>query len=186
MVWLQTLERTSHVPGTVLEVGCSVGGTTAVSHQLMRNLEIRKPYLALDTFDGFVDEQFMDDTGSQTPSHHQHMFSANSRRLVRRNLDAFGAHDVELLQADVVSVPASRLPVQVSACLIDVDLAGPVYAALQKVVPRLAPGGVVLVDDCGETSWRAREAYMRFVAETGRPETYIHGFGVVEAPGGIT
>ena len=183
MVWLQTIERTRDVPGTVLEIGCSVGGTTAVSHRLMRNLQIRKPYLALDTFGGFVDEQFSDDTGSQTPEHDRHMFSANSRRLVRRNLDAFGAHDVELLQADVVTVPSSRLPRQVSACLVDVDLSGPVYAALQKVVPLLAPGGVVVVDDCGEDiTWRAREAYSRFVTETGRPEIYVHGFGVVEAP----
>jgi O-methyltransferase len=181
MVWLQTLERTARVPGAVLEVGCSVGGTTAIGHGLMRNLGIEKPYVAIDTFGGFVEGQFGHDVQDGTPAAHRHQFSANSMRLVRRNLARFGAGDVSLVQGDVVTIPTTRLPEQVSACLIDVDLSEPVHAALEKVVPLVSPGGVVLVDDCAEdTDWRARDGYVRYVRSADLPETYWHGFGVVE------
>jgi len=183
MVWLQTLERTANVPGAVVEIGCSVGGTAAVSHAFMRNLGIDKRYVALDTFGGFVDDQFTMDAGSGTPAKHRRIFSANSQRLTRRNLNRFGANAVQLVHADVVTVPLSELPAPVSACLIDVDLSGPVAAALAKLVPLMSPGGMVLVDDCGQgTTWNAREGYTEYIQAAGLKEEYLHGFGVVDIP----
>jgi O-methyltransferase len=61
----------------------------------------------------------------------------------------------------------------------------PTYAALQKIVPRLPPGGVVLVDDCSDdrsnTFRGPRVGYSRFVAEHGLPETYVMGMGRIDA-----
>ena len=183
MVWLETLERTRQVPGAVLEVGCSVGGTAAVSHQMLRNLGIDKAYVAVDTFGGFVEEQFSTDERLGSPKGDRHMFSASSVGLVRRNLDGFGATAVQLVQGDITTVPLDRLPSQLSAVLIDVDLSEPVHDALVRLVPLVAPGGVVLVDDCPEgTSWKAREGYERYVGNAGLPALFRHGLGIVEVP----
>jgi O-methyltransferase len=81
-------------------------------------------------------------------------------------------------------MPDLSLPDQVAVCLLDVDLEIPVYEGLRRIVPRLAPGGVVLVDDCDEdTTWAgARAGYSRFVSDTGVTEDYFLGMGRVFAP----
>ena len=50
-------------------------------------------------------------------------------------------------------------------------------------MPRLAPGGIVLVDDCPPShSWAgARKGYERFVTEAGLPEEYFMDMGIVHA-----
>ena len=101
--------------------------------------------------------------------------------MVRRLLDHWGAPEVELVQADIATMASDRLPEQIAVCLIDVDLEIPVYEALDRIVPRLVRGGIVLVDDCPEeTTWLgARAGYSRFMAETGRDEGYLMGMGLV-------
>ena len=66
--------------------------------------------------------------------------------------------------------------------LLDVDLRDPTYVGLKKVFPKLALGGIALVDDCIEgTSWvGAKKGYLDFVESTGLEPRYHFGLGVVE------
>ena len=92
-----------------------------------------------------------------------------------------GAEFVELVEGDIARVPDSLFPPTVATCLVDVDLSEPTYAALSRIYPRLAPGGVILVDDCPpESSWKARLGYQRFVSEVGLLERYEFGMGIVQ------
>jgi hypothetical protein len=48
------VDRTRDLPGPMLEIGCFSGATTVWLNMHMRASGIRKPYVALDTFEGFV------------------------------------------------------------------------------------------------------------------------------------
>jgi SAM-dependent methyltransferase len=181
-LWTRTLIETKDVPGAVLEIGCSAGGTAAWCDRLLRNIGTEKPYVCVDTFGGFTEEQFAVDAALGTPESVRFDFSANSLNLVRRTVAGLGAPGIRLIQGDVCTLPVERLPRSIAACLVDVDLSEPVYAALRKVYPRLAPGGIIIVDDCpDDAGWRARLGYRRFIAEQGLSERYEFGMGVVTA-----
>ncbi|MEU1567006.1 class I SAM-dependent methyltransferase [Streptomyces mirabilis] len=181
-VWTDALIRTVDVPGAVLEIGCAAGGTAAWSDRLLREIGALKRYICIDTFGGFVPEQFAADEARGTPKRYRHTFAANSPSLVRRTVTGLGSPDIELIVGDIAKLSPDYLPSKVSACLIDVDLADPVAAALDRVYPLLAPGGTIVVDDCEGRSegWRARDAYRGFVGSRDLPEVYRFGMGLID------
>jgi O-methyltransferase len=180
-VLLETLRDLRAVPGAILEVGCFRGGTTVEACRVLRELGVERDYVCVDTFAGFVPDQFEEDEHLGTSSALEQGFARNPIVLVRRTLRWAGFGHVRLVQGDIATVPDEQLPAKVATCLLDVDLAVPTYEGLKRILPRLAEGGKILVDDCDEgTNWRgARVGYTRFVAEQGLPEKYVAGFGVV-------
>jgi O-methyltransferase len=179
-LYLHTLIQSQTIPGDVVEVGCNLAGTSIIAGKMLQRLGSKKRYVCYDTFGGFTDSDFHRDTKSGTPRRDRYMFSANSMRLVERILRIHKAEFIELVQGDVARVPDEVFPQTISACLIDVDLSEPTYAALLRVYPRLSEGGVILVDDCPPgTSWKARLGYERFMSEIGLQERYEYGMGVV-------
>jgi O-methyltransferase len=180
--YLDALWKRRSLDGAVVEVGCYLGGTAAIAYQMLSRTGFEKTYVCVDTFGGFVDSQFERDVELGTPVNCRRHFADNSMEMVRRLLRYYGCERVELIQADVTRLSPERLPERISVGLIDVDLEVPVYEALSRVVPRLAPGGVVLVDDCGgaDEYAGARSGYSRFVRERDLPEKYFMGMGVVD------
>jgi len=178
-VLLHYLTQTKQVPGAVVEVGCNLGGTAVVAKQMLNGLGITKPYICIDTFDGFVGEQFERDVALGTPVENRHSFSSSSRSLVAKILHQHDCDDITLVQGDIVTIADDALPAQCSLVLADVDLTEPTYFTLKRLWPRLAPNGVLLVDDCAEgTNWKARIGYSRFCEEHGLAECYMHGMGI--------
>jgi O-methyltransferase len=185
-LWSHAIIETANVPGAVVEIGCASGGTAAHCDRLLRNIGADKRYVAVDTFDGFVPEQFDHDAEQGTPEEVRHGFSVSSAALVRQILRQLGAPDVELIRGDIVTMPPDRLPTQISAALVDVDLSQPVYAALRKVWPLTAPGGMILVDDCDtRTGFRARAGFQQFCDQEGLPVRYEYGMGVLCRPAAV-
>lgn len=184
-LWTDALMRARETPGAIVEVGCSLGGTAAWCDRMLRQSGVNKRYICVDTFGGFVEHQFTADLAFGTSREVRRAFGANSVKLTRRVVDGLGAPDVELIPGDIASLSADRLPARIAACLIDVDLYQPIYAALEMVWPRLSPGGTILVDDCSENETHykaAREAYRRFVTVLGLAEEYRFSMGVLTAP----
>jgi O-methyltransferase len=183
--YLDALWRTRALPGAVVEVGCFQGATAAVAKQMLREGGIARDYVCVDTFGGFVDSQFSKDEQAGTAAGSlRHGFTLNSQAMVRRFLTRWGVPEIKLIEADVVALPASALPEQIAVALIDVDLEEPIYAALEKVYPRVVAGGAILVDDCGTdpaNPYRgARVGYQRFVEQHHLPERYMFGMGVID------
>ena len=86
-----------------------------------------------------------------------------------------------MITGDITTLPDERLPQKISACLLDIDLAEPIYTALTRIYPRLVPGGVIMVDDCDDqTYYKARVGYDRFIKEQGLPDIIRHGNGVIQ------
>lgn len=182
-IYLHELLRRAAVPGDVMEVGCSVGGTACIASRIVARHAAHKRYICCDTFSGFVPEQFAADAAQGTPASVAGLFASNDEALVRRILDLHGCPDVVLLQGDISALPETALPERLSVVLLDVDLEIPTYDGLRKLYPRLSPGGVILVDDCSQEPaqrWRAWHGFRRFCEEQGLEPRMDHGFGVVE------
>ena len=179
--YLDALWQRRHLDGAIVEVGCWLGGTSAIASKMLARTGHPHRYLAIDTFNGFVPEQFAHDEMLGVPASDRAMFGQNSLETVRRLLDHWGAPDVELLQADIASLDSDRLPERIAVCLVDVDLDIPVYEALRRVFPRLESGGIILVDDCPDrTTWvGARIGYARFIRKIELDEKYAMGMGVL-------
>ena len=174
-VWTQR-----DVDGSVVEVGCFLGGTAALACKMMKNLGIHKRYVAIDTFTGFVPDHFEVDAARGVGGKRRDEFRADEQ-TVRRLLRLWGAPEVEVLKADVATLGENDLPDDISLALVDVDLEVPTYEGLRLVTSRLSAGGLVLVDDCNEgAEWTgAIRGYQSFVQDRGLPEQYHFGMGVV-------
>lgn len=180
-LYLDALWKRRELPGYALEVGCYRGGTTLLASSMLRRTGFPRPYRCIDTFGGFVDDQFNADVKHGTPERLRSAFSSTSLPLVRRILDQHGCKDVELVQGDIIKVSESALPERIAVCLLDVDLEVPIHKGLERIYPRLVEGGIILVDDCPEsTDWvGARIGYRNFVRAHGLDEVYQMGMGVL-------
>lgn len=180
---LDALTRTKALPGAVVEVGCFQCGTSAWAYRMLQALALPRRYVCVDTFGGFVDAQFSHDVDVGTAPSRRDGFRVNSPAFVRRLLDHWGVGGIELLAADIVTLPEAQLPGEIAVALLDVDLDAPTYAALEKIYPRLANGGIILVDDCSDDASNpfrgARLGYSRFVRERGMDERFEFGMGVI-------
>ena len=107
------------------------------------------------------------------------MFSANSQNLVRKVLKMHGAGEVKLIQGDISKIDKAKFPKSISACLLDVDLAVPIYDGLSLVWPLLETGGVIVVDDCYESrgggGWQALTGYRKFCQEMELDQHFFYG-----------
>ncbi|MDP8911014.1 MAG: class I SAM-dependent methyltransferase [Actinomycetota bacterium] len=182
--YLDAIWQRRELDGAIVEVGSWLGGTAALAYRLLANTGFDKRYVCVDTFGGFVADQFDRDVAHGTASGRRLDFSGNSLETVSRLMRHWGCEGIELVQGDIATVADERLPERVSVALVDVDLEVPVYEGLRRMHPRLVPGGTILVDDCppGHNWPGARIGYSRFVSEHDLPERYFMGMGVVDAP----
>lgn len=96
-----------------------------------------------------------------------------------------GISRVRSIEVDVNGFDFGPLQ-EISLCLIDVDLKRPVMRTLEEVLPRMAPGGIIVVDDCTPDAKfdGALAAYLDVAQRHGLPVD-IQGdkLGIIEVPG---
>jgi hypothetical protein len=183
MVYLNAIAETAAVPGPIVEVGSHLCGTSILAYRMMRNLGLDKRYICVDTFGGFVAEQFDRDVSQGTPPTDRFMFADNSQSLVRRILKMHGCSAIELRKQDCTTITRADFPDGISLCLLDVDLSAAVEEGLRRLWPLVQAGGRILVDDCPErSSWRALDGLRNFCSEIGAPVLNPYGMGVLEKP----
>ena len=181
MTYLQAIIDTASVPGPVVEVGSHLCGTSILAYKMMQNLSIDKIYICVDTFSGFVPDQFANDVSKGTPLKDRLMFADNSEDLVRKILKMHNCSEIQLLRQDCTMLSPSDFPNGISLCLLDVDLSEAVHRGLQKIWPLVNPGGRILIDDCPEhTSWKALHGVKAFCAEIGAPVCNPYGMGIIK------
>lgn len=184
-MYLQTLDDIRGVEGAVLEVGCYLCGTAVMASSFLARTGSPRRYVCIDTFSGFNEEHFALDVKHGTPPEYATLYDTHTAAMVRRlvaHWDREGS--IEIVEGDICTMPDAALPPQIAACLLDVDLEFPIYEGLARIAPRMAAGGVILVDDCPETTtWMgARKGYARYCHDAGIPEGYVDGFGVIAVP----
>jgi O-methyltransferase len=179
------LDETLDLPGCVVEVGCARGFTTIFLNRHLQSRGIKKPYYALDTFEGFTPRDVGHEVeargkGADLGTH----FTANDQRWFDRSMQHAGCGNVQSIKCDAVEFDYSSLgPIAFALC--DVDLYVPTKAALSGTYDHLLPGGIIVCDDCLPTGPYdgALMAYREMVAEKGGEVRMVHDkLGVIAKP----
>jgi O-methyltransferase len=175
----EALTATSGMPGPILEVGCAGGNTTIFLCRHLDDLADRRAYHCIDTFAGFTEADVAVEASRGKPtSRYRHTFRAYRKPWFEQTMRNNGIDRVRVIEADANSFDFSVYD-GISFCLIDVDLYRPVRTVLEAVIPRLAPGGIVVVDDClaDHEYDGALQAYQEITAEHGLASD-IRGVGL--------
>jgi hypothetical protein len=147
----------------------------------LNSIGLEKRYICIDTFGGFTPEDIAEERARRNAAPLTN-FRTNSSTWFERTMELNRVERVEVVKGDISEI---ELPVdKVSFCLIDVDLYRPVLAALEKVWPRLADGGVLVVDDVSGKGFfcNAVKAYKDFVTLHDLPANICHDQGIVRKP----
>lgn len=172
------LDLTREVPGSVVEAGAFQGNTTLFLNRHMTTEGIEKPYWALDTFSGFLDDDLDGEVArGQDRGHYRGMFAGNDQRWFDYVIRRAGVSRVRSVATDVGAFDFTRTA-PIAFCLVDVVLYQPVKRALPHIWDALAPGGIIVVDDyhaddSGAFSG-AGQAYHEFAEERGIEPRRLH------------
>jgi len=171
-------------PGAAVEVGCNQGWTTCFLLEALREHGVRRDYVCIDTFNGFTPEdvRFECEVRGKANGLYDDSFLINNPAWLQASLFRFGYTNVSVQKADAKHFDYRALG-RIAFALVDVDLYRPVRAALERILPNMAQGGVVMVDDCDTRDDRwdgAYRAYVEICKERDiRPEIVCHKFGII-------
>lgn len=180
--------------GAVVEVGCASGHTTVMLADHLLDRGHQGPYLAFDTFGGFTAEDKAAEKAAGRPAELLTGFTVNHRQWVEWTLaqNPRGV-PVRLIQADAGTADYTEIPDPIAFVLLDVDVERPTAHTLRQLWPRLAPGGIILLDDCrlgpdGKPALSGKfggghAALLGWVKESGVPIQYASGkYAIIRKP----
>jgi len=178
---VQCVTDTAHMSGPILELGCAGGHTSVFLNKHLDDLEGKRSYFAIDTFDGFTSEDVEVEIGrGKQLEDFDETFRAYRQEWYERTMKLNGVTRVTSIKADVNTFDFSQFD-DISFCLIDVDLYRPVMSALDEVIPRMAPGGIIVIDDCMDLNKYdgAFQAYAEITTKLGVPSEIHRKLGVL-------
>jgi O-methyltransferase len=157
------------LPGDVCEFGVGSGATSALLANELRGTG--KVLWLYDTFTGLpaptAADELIDDVdqlGSMA-AYRGRMSHAQAEVLGRMNGIGVSPEAFRIVAGLFdETIAEERLPEHVCFAYIDFDFYAPIRAALEKLLPRLSPGGIIVVDDYGYFSNGAQKAVDQFVA----------------------
>lgn len=182
------LDEARRVSGDVVEVGCFVGATTVFLNQHLHAERDVRRYLCVDTFSGFAaDDLAVELTrGKQLDAvQRECLFGMNDQRWFDYTMRLNGFANVTTVKGDIKNVTLAERTQGIAFALLDVDLYQPTRAALAQVWPLLAPGGVIVIDDCqaDHAFDGAHQAWREFIAANGlTAEIVEHKLAVLRKP----
>lgn len=180
------LAKVRDVPGCVLEVGVGGGFTSVILSQEMAAARIDKAFNAVDTFSGFLACDIEVEITQRGKSVSNFLgYRGQTRDWYLKTLAAYGCNNVQAYEQSIQDFNLKAIE-PVSFCLLDVDLYAPTKEALPRIYDALAPGGVLIVDDCNPAISifdGAGQAYEEFCAERGFVREVVEGkLGVLRKP----
>jgi hypothetical protein len=170
---LQTIKK----DGVVVEIGVGGGATSVVINNFMKENRIERPFVAIDTFFGFTQEDADYERKFRGKTADYLAFRSNRKDWYSKTLRAHGLEGARVFQADAKEFDFTAIS-PIAFALLDVDLYKPVQTVLPLLYQNLTPDGVIIVDDCApEVSLYdgAGEAYREFCSQMGIPQELVHG-----------
>ena len=171
--------------GDVLEIGVGGGATSVVINQFIKHAQLRRKYIAIDTFSGFTDEDVAFENNNRGKTDNYQYYMSNSKEWFEKTLIAHGIHDAVVIESDCKKVNYDKIG-PIAFCLFDVDLYLPTKQVLPVIYNHLIPGGVIIVDDCDPLHPiydGAGQAYQEFCTEIGlTPDISEQKLGIIKKP----
>jgi O-methyltransferase len=139
-------------PGTAIEVGCNQGWTTCFLVEALIERGVKREYVCIDTFSGFTREdlEFEYEAREKAPGLYDGLFSINDPEWLKAAISHAGYPNVSVRKADAATFDYRTIG-PIAFAFVDLDLYRPVRASLERILPNMAPGGVIVVDDCNST-----------------------------------
>lgn len=160
------------VPGDFVECGVWKGGSLmAAALRLRHRGATDRELYAFDTYTGMTDptEEDVDHAGRRhEPQGPDAQLPVDAdEAAVRRNLDSTGypAERIHTVAGDVAETIPGRAPEQIALLRLDTDFYESTKHELEQLWPRLAVGGVLVIDDYGHFRG-ARKATDDYFADT--------------------
>jgi hypothetical protein len=142
---IQALDITADVPGDYVEIGVYQGRSAHLALHYMQEKGIRRRAHLVDLFEGFSYEGAAQSADAAWMGSHMD----TNIQAVQELLGEFDSHQICKLNIITDDLPSEIGPIAV--CNIDVDMYDAVLAGLNKVAPRMAPAGIIIVEDQGHT-----------------------------------
>jgi O-methyltransferase len=167
------------VPGAAVEVGCNQGWTTCFLVEALLEQGVKRDYVCIDTFTGFTREDVAVEYKhrGKTVGSYENDFLINDPEWLKASVKRFGYSNVSVHKADATTFDYQALG-KIAFALVDVDLYRPVGESLKRIIPHMAKGGVVVVDDCDDGEDRrwdgAYQAFTEFCKERNIPPEIVN------------
>ncbi|MGK5683362.1 TylF/MycF/NovP-related O-methyltransferase [Actinoplanes sp. URMC 104] len=179
-LYLATRHVVQHrVPGAIVECGVWRGGSMhVVARTLLAIGDTSRELYLFDTFDGMTEPTDKDLTYGGKPV--TELLSAQPRTAriwavasledVRQGFAdiPYPEEQIHYVQGPVESTLPAQAPATIAILRLDTDWYESTRHELATLYERLAPGGVLIIDDYG-TFQGARQAVDEFLRETGEP-----------------
>ena len=147
----QALEITRQREGVFLEIGCFRGSSGSVAMHYMNEAGIYRDAHFFDVFEGFeYDAARKSADAIWSGTHATDGIAAVERRL-KRHEKAQAGLNVFVCRHNIVEEEIPAEIDKIAVANVDVDLYEAVLAGLIKVAPRMASGGIIVVEDPGHT-----------------------------------
>jgi O-methyltransferase len=169
---LQTINN----DGAVVEIGVGGGATSVVINNFMEENKIERPFVAIDTFFGFTQEDADYERKFRGKAEDYLAYRSNRKDWYSKTLRAHGVEGARVFQADAKKFDFTAIG-PIAFVLLDVDLYKPVQTVLPSLYQSLASDGVIIVDDCAtEASLYdgAGEAYREICSQMGIAPELVH------------
>jgi predicted O-methyltransferase YrrM len=166
--------------GDVVEVGVAYGHTTVLLNRLLDEQGVDKKYIAIDTFGGFLPKDIQYERRNRNKQKDDYSaFQVNAQAWFDATMQGNYITRVTSYKIDAAEFVFVH---PVSFCLLDVDIYVPTKKVLEHIWPHLAPGGIILIDDCKDNTNfdGAFQAYQEFIIEHSLPSDIRFGQGVIK------
>lgn len=163
------LEGTLNLTGNIYEFGTWRGATLTLlaSWYRLRRPQGHKIIFAFDSFEGLADG-----TATDGNAHNNHTGEYKGNYEELRDLTTMRGMDdyVRFIIGDILETAPKHfadIPLQsVSFALIDVDLFEPSRVIIDQVLPRLVPGGKIILDEATTPEWEGEQRALSYLQQS--------------------
>jgi O-methyltransferase len=131
--------------GDFLEVGCYQGWTAEAIIEKVDFKSINKKYFLYDLF-----EHQDTDVHHSLPKHSTHLYDEVCTRFSRHSF-------VKIIKGNIPESFSLEFPDSIAFAHIDLNQAPAEVGALERILPRMAKGGVIILDDYGWWGYRKQK-----------------------------
>lgn len=179
---LSSLLLSVKAEGCYLEIGCAEGWTTIWQNKAMSEAGVSRAMNVVDTFAGFTpDDIEAEYQRGKAEGTYDSLFAINSKKWFDESMRRAGVK-VTSYEADAAKFDYSLFK-PIAFCFLDVDLYHPIKTALPAIRANMAPGGMIVVDDCDAShdKWDgAFYAYREYCEANGiQPEIVAEKLGII-------